>query len=332
LVEAGIPILAAMNILWRQSEDKMIQIVVSHMKMQLEEGSQISVAMDDFPNVFPKVFRSLIRVGELSGALVPVLHKLTAYFDYKAQMIMRTKRATLYPVIVMVFSILVVIGMFAFVVPTFQKALIKLKVELPVLTKIVLSVSATIRSPIFIASCVVLLIAGIIAWRILKKSERGGYYIDQMMLRIPFLGNIMFVMSLSQFIRSLSILLGSGVPIMESFNVAATTVSNKKTSGDIQEVTIQIEHGVSLYDAFRKTKGFPVMLIEMIGIGESSGNLTQVLEKVTKHFDDEVDYNLNRFLTMLEPLLIVVVGVIVLITLLAIYLPVLNIWQGLMIR
>ena len=332
LVEAGIPILAATNILWRQTEDETVQLVVSHMKTQLEEGNQISEAMNDFPRIFPKAYRALIQVGEKSGAMVTVLRKLSEYLDYKAQVIARTKKATLYPTVVIIFSVMTVIGMFAFVVPAFQKVLSKLKVELPMLTKLVLAISETIRSPTFIVGFFVLVAAGILVWRFIRTQERLSFYVDHMILRIPYFGRIMYALALGQFVRSLSILLGAGVPIMESLNVATTTVDNMKMASDIRDVKSRIEHGASLYDSFRKSKDFPVMLIEMVGIGETSGMLVQVLEKVTKHFDDEVEYHLNRFLTILEPMLIVVVGLIVLFTLLAIYLPVMSIWQGLMNR
>ena len=332
LIEAGIPILSAMQILWRQTEDKTIQIAVSHIKAQLEEGHQISAAMDDLPKAFPLVYRALIRVGEISGALVPILRKLTDYLDYQVKVIDRTKRATFYPSMVIVFSILVVIGMFAFVVPTFQKVLARLHVELPVLTKIVLAMSATIRSPWFILASVTTLILGIALFNILKKDERWGFLIDKALFKIPYFGPILYLFSLSQVTRSLSILLGAGVPIIDSLQVAATTAGNKKTVADLHEIMLQVEQGGSLYDSFRRIKDFPVMLVEMVGIGESTGLLINVLEKVTQHFDEEVDYELNRFLTVLEPLLIIIVGILVIVTLLAIYLPVISIWQGLMNR
>ncbi|MBP6344231.1 MAG: type II secretion system F family protein, partial [Candidatus Omnitrophica bacterium] len=330
LVEAGIPILSAMNILWRQTEDKAIQIVVSHMKNQLEQGSQISSAIDDFPNIFPLVFRALIRVGEMSGALVLVLRKLGEYLDYRAMVVSRTNKATLYPTIVIVFSLLVVVGMFAFVVPTFQKVLIKLRVELPWITKVIIGISDMIRSPIFIAGFFVFLILAFVAYKMIKNSDKLSYHIDKWMLKIPYFGNILFIFSLSQVVRSLSILLVAGVPIIESLQVASSTAGNRKIIADLDEIKHQIEQGSSLYDAFCNVKGFPVMLTEMVGVGESSGMLVQILEKLTKHFDEEVDYHLNRFLTILEPMLIIVVGAIVVITLLAIYLPVVSIWQGLM--
>lgn len=330
LIEAGIPILAAMNILWRQTEDKTIQIVVSHMKNQLEQGSQISSAIKDFPNIFPVVYRALIRVGELSGALVLVLRKLGEYLDYRAQIVSRTKRVTLYPSIVIIFSILVVIGMFAFVVPTFQKVLVKLKVDLPWITEVIIGISDTIRSPLFILGFFIFLILSVLFFKMVKSSPKLSYHFDRWVLKIPYFGNILFIFSLSQVVRSLSILLVAGVPIIESLEFASSTAGNRKIIADLEEIKHQIEQGSSLYDAFCNTKGFPVMLTEMIGVGESSGMLVQILEKLTKHFDEEVDYNLNRFLTILEPLLILVVGAIVVVTLLAIYLPVVSIWQGLM--
>jgi type IV pilus assembly protein PilC len=332
LVEAGIPILGAMQILWRQTEGKTIQIAVSHIKAQLEDGHQISAAMDDFPKIFPLVYRSLIRVGEMSGSLVPILKKLTEYLDYQLKVIERTNRATMYPTMVIIFSFLVVIGMFAFVVPTFQKVLLKLNVELPALTKAVLWFSSLIRSPWFIISALVFGILAVVLFKIFKKDPRVAYQIDKAFLKMPYFGSILYLFSLSQVTRCLSILLGAGVPIIDSLDVASTTAGNTKIVADLEEIKVQVEQGGSLYDSFQKNKDFPVMLVEMVGIGETSGSLIHILEKVTKHFDEEVDYELNRFLTLLEPMLIIIVGVLVVVTLLAIYLPVISIWQGLMNR
>ncbi len=332
MLETGIPILAAMNILWRQTEDTTIQLVVSHLKLQLEEGASISAAMDDFPKIFPPVYRSLMRVGEMGGSLVPILRKLSEYLDYQSKVIERTKRATMYPTFVIGFALVVIIAMFAFVVPTFQKVLFKLNVPLPMVTKIVLIFSSMIRSPWFIIGFPLVLIIGYKVFTECKKDKRMGLAIDRMIFKLPYFGEILYLFSLNHVIRSLSILLGAGVPIMDSFDLASATAANKVTTAEMTSVKTQLEQGRSLYDSFRSIKEFPVMLVEMIGIGESSGLLVNVLEKVTKHFDEEVDYQINRFLTILEPALTIFVGVIVVVTLLAIYLPIVSIWQGLMNR
>jgi type IV pilus assembly protein PilC len=330
LVEAGVPILQAMDILWRQSEDEAIQLVASHMKARLEEGNKISDSMAEFPNIFSPLYRALIRVGEMSGVLISVLRKLTEYLEYKQKMIARTKRAVAYPVIVVIFSFLVMMGMFIFVVPTFEKLLTRLDVELPGITKFVLNLSNAIRNPFNIVFILVVLIGGYMLLKSLLKNKRFALMWDTMIIKIPYFGSLMFTMALSQMFRSLSILLGAGLPIVESMEVSAGTAGNRRVTNDMVQVQSQVEQGSSLYDAFKHNKNFPIMLKEMIGVGESSGMLVPVLERVTQHFDEEVDYELNKFLTFLEPALIVLVGGIVVVVLISVYMPIMSIWSGLM--
>jgi len=329
LIEAGIPILSAMDILWRQSEDQTIQLVVSYMKRQLEEGNKISTTMEYFPRIFPVVYRALIRVGETSGAMTPILRKLTEFLEYKAKIILRTKKATFYPSIVVVFSVLVILGMFMFVVPTFQKLLLKLDVDLPVLTKVILEISTKMRTWGFFITVVFGGMGLYMTLNYLRRNPRVAAKIDGMVLKIPYFGHIFLTISLSQYIRSLSILLEAGVPLIESLTVANSTTGNQKIAQELDGIKNDAEQGVSLYEGFKKIKDIPVMLIEMIGIGESTGMMSQILEKVNRHFDEEIEYNIDRFLTMLEPLLIIFVGFIVIITLLSIYLPVISIWDSL---
>ncbi len=329
LVEGGIPILSALNILWRQTEDKSLQLMICYLKMHLEEGNRISDAMNKFPGIFPPVYRSLIKVAEMGGALAGVLRRLSEFLEYQAQLISRTKRALLYPCIVVGFSIIVTIGMFTLLVPTFEKVLLKLNVELPLLTRMIIGLSHLMRSWIFWGVIFVLLLIFWTAYRQLRSNPRFSLVRDGFLLRIPYFGDIIFSIALSRFIRSLGVLLGAGLPILESLTVAKETAGNQLIVQGIDRVKSRIEQGGSLYQSFKGESVFPVMLHEMIGIGESSGTLITTLEKMTKHFDEEIDYKLSKFLTFLEPCLIVLIGVIVLITLLSVYLPIFSIWQGL---
>lgn len=329
LIEAGIPILTAMYILWRQTEDKTLQLVVSHIRRNLEEGRKISEALDDFPKIFPPMYRALIGVAEKAGGLVYILKKLSEYLQYQKEIIVRTKKATLYPTIVVIFAFLVLIAMFTFVVPTFQQVLVKLNAQLPLLTQIVLSISKVLRSWVFIVSMIVLAVLLITLHKYLLRREKYVSALDYYQLKIPFFGHLFFINYLSRFVRSLSILLGAGLPIVECFQVAKTTIGNHEIVKNVDVVKKRLEQGTSLYEAFQDARIFPILLVEMIGVGESSGTFVKVLENLAKHFDEEVDYNVNKILTMLEPFLIIFVGLIVIITLLAVYLPIFSIWQNL---
>ncbi|MBU4333084.1 MAG: type II secretion system F family protein [Candidatus Omnitrophica bacterium] len=329
LIESGIPILSAIHILWWQSEDKTIQLVVGHMRDKLEQGKTISEALDEFSNIFPDIYRAMVRVAEKAGGLVKILRKLTLYLENQKRVHTKTKMAALYPTIVMTAAILVLICMFVYVVPIFQKVLVRLDVKLPALTLFVLKISAVIRSRYFILGIILLSIVVYFLLKMLRKRPRYSYYLDYYKLKIPYIGNILHSIILSRFIHSLSILLSAGLPIIESFTVAKTTTNNCRMDADIDELKDKLEQGNSLYDSFRGVKLFPVMLVEMIGAGEISGNLTKILESLAIHYDEEVDYNQSKMFTIVEPILILFVGGIVLITLLAIYLPVFSIWQGL---
>ncbi len=329
LVEAGIPILPAMNILWRQTEDKTMQLVICYLKLELEDGNRISDAMGNFPRIFPPVYRALIRVAEIGGALVQVLRKLTEYLEHQAQIVTRTKKALFYPLIVVAFSILVTIGMFTFVVPTFEKILLKLNIDLPLITQMIIKLSHLLRSWIFWASLAAGVLILIVFYRRFRYEPHFALIKDKFIYNFPHLGRIMFLISLSRFVRSLSVLLGAGIPIMESLDVAKSTSANQLIIANLDKIKRKIESGGSLYHSFKEVNVFPVMMIEMLGVGESSGMLVKVLEKLTKHFDEEIDYEINKFLTILEPFLIIVIGAVVLLTLLAVYMPIVTIWQGL---
>ncbi len=328
LIAAGIPMLSVMTILWRQSEDKNIQLVISCIKNKLAEGNKISDSIKLFPKIFPPIYHSLISVGETSGTLVLVLDKLLSYLEFKFNLKTKIKKATLYPLAVIVFSFVVLYAMYAYVVPTFQRVLFKMKVELPMLTRIILKMSEFARSPVFVLISLVTLISMVFIFRYLRKNKNTAYYLDAFIIKLPAVGPLFMAFSLSQFIRSLSILLGTGVGALLSLDKANSTINNHKLRKEIGAIKKDVEVGVPMYEAFKKVREFPVMLVEMIGVGESSGTMVALLEKTADTFDNEIDYQLNKILTLLEPALIIFVGFVVFITLLAIYLPMISLWQN----
>ncbi len=329
LIESGIPILSALNILWKQSEEKTMQLVISRMYRHVEDGENLSKALNEFPLIFPYLYRAMIQVGEKTGSMVFILKKIVEFLEYQRQFTTRVKKAMLYPCIVMILTFLVLIGMFTFVVPTFQKVLVGLGVKLPLITKIILGISNLMINKYFIAFMVIFIVSSFVIFREVKKIPAAAYKIDRYVLVVPFFGNLLLTLTISRFINSLRILMGSGLPIVESLDVAQTTVTNQYIVYHISSIKEGVKQGRSLYETFRETRIFPVLLVEMLGIGEKVGTVTNILDSLTKHFDEEVDYKLNKFLTLIEPMLIIIVGVIILITMLAIYMPIFSIWNKL---
>ncbi len=322
LIEAGVPILLSLHILWKQSENKEVQIMVTQIRKKLEDGATLRQSFDTFPEVFPIMYLALISVAEVGAGLAGILKKLSQYLQDQREFVGRIKRATLYPLLVLGFAFLVLMGMFIFVVPTFQKVLLKLHVQLPALTKMLFSISSLVRNPLFLASAVVVISTAVFLYKRLRKTKQFGFVIDSWKLKMPGFKSIFYSLAVSRFARSLSLLIGSGVPLVTAVEVAKATVTNIPIENAISQLREGVMEGVSLYDAFKSTKMFPIMLVEMVGIGESTGKLPYLLEKVADHLDEEVDYKIHKMLTYLEIVLIIMVGAIVLVILLGIYFPI----------
>jgi len=329
LIGAGIPILSATNMLWRQANDPNLQMVISHLHRQLEEGNRIAQAMQDFPRVFPTMYHALIGIAEKSGRLVVILQRLSDYLHYQKQLVIRIKKATIYPLVVVIFALIVLLVMFTFVIPIFQQVMDRLNVPLPMLTKVILSISHWMKNGYVLGGIVLVLGLGVALYQQLKKNVRIAEYMDAQKLRLPILGNIFFLMALSRFVHSLSILLNAGVPIVESFEAAKNTAVNRYIIKGVNEVCGRVKQGGSLQNSFREAGIFPELLVDMVGVGESGGTVANAFENLAQHFDEEMDYKLNRVVLLLEPLLIILVGCIVIVTLVAVYLPILSIWKTL---
>ncbi len=329
LIESGIPILSAINILWKQSEEKIMQMVTSRMYRYVEDGESLSVALGEFPKIFPYLYRAMIKVGEKTGSMVFILKKIVEHLEYQRQFNTRVKKALIYPCIVMVLTLMVLVGMFTFVVPTFEKVLVGLDVPLPLITKVILGISSLMTNKFFMGFVAIVIIGVILVIRQLHKIPDMAYKMDRLILRIPFVGNLLLTLSVSRFLNSLRILMGAGLPIVESLDVAQSTVMNKFIVRHITAIKEGVKQGRTLYETFRETRIFPLILVEMLGIGEKVGTVTKILENLTKHFDEEIDYKLNKMLTMIEPLLIIIVGAIILVTMLGIYMPIFSVWNKL---
>jgi type IV pilus assembly protein PilC len=329
MIEAGLPILQALNILWKQSDNKELQIILSYIRKKIEDGGNLQEAFGHFPNVFPPIYLSMISVAEIGVGLVKILRKLSQYLQEQKAFVSRMKRATMYPAFVLCFAVLVILGMFLFVVPIFQKVISKLHGDLPMLTKILFGFSALLRNVYFWAFLAVVGVAVFFLWKYLYQKKNFRYRIDSWKLQAPLLKGVLFPLCVGRFTRSLGLLLSSGVPLLTAIEISKTTAVNARIESAVVEIKRQVSEGSNLYEAFKSTKAFPLLLVDMMGIGEKSGKLPQLLENVATHLEEEADYKLSKFLTLLEPMLIIIVGGMVLLVLLGIYLPVFSIQSSL---
>jgi type IV pilus assembly protein PilC len=328
MLDAGIPILTGLDIMWKQIDDPTFQVVISQIRNKLSQGKSLSQVFNEFPDIFPPIYRSLLAVAETSGNLVKVLRKLLEYLNNQKEFTIKIKKATTYPLIVIVFAIFVVFLMLLWVVPVFQSVFSKLKIELPLFTKVVMGISSVMRSGWFwlLAACLFLIVFFI--YKRFRATAIGKDAIDRLKLKIPILGKIIYGAAVARFVRSLSLLLGGGLPITRSIEVAKTTVINTRILKALNWVEEKIVEGSALGVSLDDTRIFPPFLVEMVSIGEESGTLVEMLDRVGLHFEEDLDYRLHKFLTYLEPLLIIFVGGLVVFILLSIYLPIFKLWGG----
>ncbi|MDD5449494.1 MAG: type II secretion system F family protein [Candidatus Omnitrophica bacterium] len=328
ILDAGIPILNGLDIMWKQIDDPTFQIVISQIRNRLSQGRSISEAFNEFPDIFPPIYRSLLGVAETSGNLVKALRKLLEYLIIRKEFIVKIKKITTYPLIVVCFSLFVVLLMLLWVVPIFNSVFIKLKIQLPLFTRLVMGISSVMRTGGFWLFIALLFLTLFFVYRKFRSYFFGREAIDRFKLKVPILGRIIYDASVAQFCRSLSLLLDGGLPITLSMEMAKSTVMNTKILKALNSAQAKVVEGATLAASLSESGVFPQFLVEMISVGEESGTLVEMLDKIGLHFEEELDYRLNKFLTFLEPLLIIVVGGLVVFILLSIYLPIFKLWGG----
>lgn len=328
MLDAGIPVLNALDLIWKQTDDPDFQVVISQIRNRLARGSSISESFNEFPEVFPPIYRTLLGVADIGANLVKILRKLLEYLNNQREFIMKLKRAITYPVIVILFAIVVVIIMLLWVVPTFQQVFKKINIELPLFTQIVIKISDTMRTFGFWIIAIMLSIGLFYVYKKYSATEKGRDAIDGLKLKMPIFGKVIYAAAISRTVRSLSLLFGGGLPIAKSLEVASTTALNAKIAKALAWAQRRIVEGATLGSSLAETKAFPSFLVEMVSVGEESGTLVEMLDRVSIHFEEEFDFRINKFLTMLEPLLIIFVGGLVVFILLSIYLPIFKLWSG----
>lgn len=329
MLEAGIPILRALDILWRQTTNPYFQLVISQIKNKLSQGASLSDAFNEFPEIFPVLYRALLTVADVGANLVKILRKLLTHLLDQKEFLFKLKKAITYPLIVICFAVVVVIIMLMWVIPTFRMVFTKLHVELPLFTQIILKVSQALRTWQFWSVSGLVLAASVYASKKFAATKKGREAIDRFKLKLLIFGPIIEAACLSRMVHSLSLLLSGGLTVVKSLQVAKDTAMNTKFSNALSLVEQRITEGSPLGASMAQTQAFPSFLVEMVSVGEESGTLSDMLDRVAVHYEENFDFKLNRFLTMLEPMLIIFVGGLVVFILLAMYLPITKLWSGL---
>jgi type IV pilus assembly protein PilC len=319
MINSGLPLLRALAILEQQTEAKELAKVIGLMRLDVEQGNALSTAMAKHPHAFGRLYVSMVRAGETGGVLDSVLLRLADTLEREVELRRKVKSAMAYPVVVMVIVVLILSAMLLFVVPTFKNLFATLGGTLPLPTRLLLAVSDGFKKYFLF---VFLAIGGLIfAFRRWKKTDRGRFAMDQLKLKLPIFGQLFQKTALSRFARTLGALSRSGVPLLQSLDIVAETVENGVMANAVRDVQASVKEGESLAQPLSRHEIFPPMVVQMLAVGEETGALDTMLEKVADFYDDEVTATVDALTALIEPLLIVVVGGTVGLIVISLYLP-----------
>ena len=319
LLRAGLPLLQALDLMLERSEETDFADVLSEVRDRVKSGEELSDAFARFSNLFPALYPSTLKAGERSGELEQVIRRFIRYLQLVISARKRVVSALVYPMVLIGLSILMLGVLAVYVVPSFSKFYRDLNAELPALTQVTLAVSFWLRDNVYwlLAAIVV----GFFALRGWGRTTAGRRFFDHVRLKIPLVGEIFHQFSLSEFCRSLSTLVAGGIPLVTGLETATSAVGNSFIGERIRPAIDEVRQGQSFHDALDRTEVFPKISIDMIKVGEATGSLDDMLNSVSDYFDERVETRVQRLLTLVEPMMLIVMGVLVALLLVSIYLP-----------
>jgi type IV pilus assembly protein PilC len=320
LIEAGVSIVSALVILEEQTDDKNLSPVIAEVRADVESGIILSRALARHPRVFNRLYVSMIEAGEASGTLDRVLDRVAVQIEKETAIKRRVKSAMVYPTVVLTFASLVLAGMLLFLVPVFVKIFAQLNGQLPTLTQYVLNASNLLRGYWFIIFP--LIGAAIYGLRRGKRTERGRQIWDTVKLRIPMkIGDVVMKVTMARFSRTLATLVAAGVDIVRALEITGTTAGNWVVEEGLTEVRVKVQEGIPLAQPLMENPVFPPMVSQMIKIGEETGELEKMLGKIADFYEEEVDASIAALTSIIEPIMMIGVGIMVGIVVISMYLP-----------
>jgi type IV pilus assembly protein PilC len=320
MIDAGLPLVQCLEILASQQENKTFQKVLTATRAQVEGGSTLSTAMRSSPKVFDALYTNMVEAGETGGILDTILQRLSTYIEKNVKLQRAVKSALVYPVGVLTVAGGVITLLLWKVVPIFATLFAGLGADLPLPTKIVVGLSNFVGS-IFGLLIVVAFIAVLVGLKVWYGTPSGRYAIDATVLKLPVLGILMRKIAVARFTRTLGTLISSGVPILEGLDITARTAGNAVVERALFKVRKALEEGKSLTEPLKETAVFPGMVTQMIAVGEQTGAMDAMLQKIADFYEEEVDAAVKDLLTALEPIMIVFLGVVVGGVVISMYLP-----------
>ena len=325
MVDAGIPILQTMIALEEQASNPAFKRILAQVREDIRLGLSLSSAFAKHPKVFNNLFVNMIRVGETGGILTTVLERLSTYMEKSDRLKRKVGSAMVYPCVIVGMAIVVTTVLIIKVVPTFKNIYGSLGKNLPPMTQALLDFSDSMQKQfVFWIIGIAGLVFALIAY---KKTDAGAYQIDGFKLKMPIFGDLICKVAVSRFCRTLSVLIQSGVPILDGLDIVRKTIGNRVLEKVIEDVIQSVREGESIAVPLARSKVFPVMVTKMVSVGEQSGQLDKMLVKVADFFDDQVDAAVEGLTSMVEPLIIGFLGIVIGFIVMALFLPIANMTQ-----
>jgi type IV pilus assembly protein PilC len=323
MIGAGLPMVQCLEILSQQMENKEFAKIITQVKESVSGGSTLSEALARHNKIFDQLYTNMVEAGEVGGALDAILIRLAVYREKADALIRKVKGAMVYPAVVVIVAVGVTIGMLTFIVPTFAKMFAGVGSELPAPTMVVLACSNFLKANFMTVLGSIIGLTVVFMWW--KKTASGALMWDRILLNMPIIGTLVRKSSVARFTRTLSTLLASGVSILEALEITAKTAGNLVVANAINKSVLAIAEGDTITGPLRETGVFPPMVIQMIGVGEKTGGLDDMLSKIADFYDEEVNEAVAALTSIIEPVIIVFMGAIIGGILIAMYLPMFDI-------
>jgi len=320
MIDAGLPLIQSLDILQAQEENKTFKKTIKEIKDAVEQGSTLADALKKYPDIFDDLFVNMVAAGEVGGILDTILERLCNYMEKAMKLKKQVKGAMTYPIIVLVIAVLVVGVILIFVIPVFEKMFSDFGGALPGPTQLVVGMSRFVKGNIhYMIGALVVFIFG---FKRFYSTDKGRVLVDDYMLKLPVFGPLLRKVAVAKFTRTMGTMISSGVPILEALNIVAKTAGNKTVEAAIYKVRSAITEGRTMADPLSESGVFPSMVCQMVAVGESTGALDAMLEKIADFYDDEVDAAVANLTAMIEPFMMVFLGVTIGGLVVSMYLPI----------
>ena len=327
ITQAGVPMKEALQMLSEQTENKWLKRAISEVLLSVEKGNTLADSMRGQADIFPPMLINMVEAGENSGSLEMAFERMAVQFEKEAKLKATIKKATIYPIILIIAAIGVVAVMMLFVIPIFIDMFADLDVEMPAITMWVMNTSKWVTANWYIILAVI--VAVVVAYKIIYKTEQGRFMIDQVKMKMPLFGKLTVKTACAQFARTMSTLLSSGISTIDALETVSKIVNNIHYTNALMKAREEVMKGIPLSEPLTASKIFPPMVCHMTGIGEETGNIEEMLEKLADYYDEEGEMTTQSVLAAMEPLIIVFMALVVGTLVIAVISPIGAMYNGL---